>query len=154
MRFFDGLNEYENKELDAGNLKIRSSRAELLIALNPILTDQIQSKYVEYPMDINRRTLIAAGGHYSVTPSVIVLRDYLLRELSNKRSIREINEDALVHLLRLTKHLKECRQKLIQRSIKSAVQTAINLGLITHHERCIGAEGQWKYIFYLNPDFE
>ncbi|HLB52485.1 MAG TPA: hypothetical protein VJK48_02105, partial [Chlamydiales bacterium] len=86
----------------------------MIIALNPLLTDQINSKYVEYPSDINKRMVIAAGGHRLVTESMIALRDYLLRELSARRFQPEINEEKLFLILKLEKYLKSKRKKLIQ----------------------------------------
>ena len=76
----------EAARLNRGDEKVREAKGELIIQLHPILTDQIEYKYVEYPQDINRRTIIAAGGDpRSVTHAVNTLRDWVLRELSNKR---------------------------------------------------------------------
>jgi hypothetical protein len=154
ISFFEGLTDAEAKELDQGNEELRERRGELIIALNPLLTDQISSKYVEYPVDINRRTVIASGGHRLVTESVIALRDYLLREISSKRRISEINEEKLVLILKLENYVKSKRKQRILDRISSAIQAAKNLGLITHYERVIGASGQWKYEFHLNGKFE
>ena len=154
ISFFEGLTEDEKRALNTGCEKIRESRGELIIALNPLLTDQINSKYVEYPADINRRTMIAAGGYKFVTESTIALRDYILREISAKRRNSEINEDNLIRLLKLEKYLKAKRRKLIENRIQSAIQTVRNLGFIMKCEKVIGAEGQWKYAFYLNLDYD
>lgn len=153
ISFFEGLTDEEAKKLDDGNEEVRERRGELIIGFNPLLTDQINSKYVEYPEDINRRTMIAAGGYKLVTESVNALRDYLLREISNKRKTAEINEDNLTHILKLDAYLKASRKSRIKARMQSAIQAAKNLGLITHFERVQGALGQWKYIFHLNPDF-
>ena len=153
IRFYEGLTDEEKKELDQGNEELRERRGELIIAFNPILTDQINSKYVEYPEDINRRTMIAAGGHKLITESTIALRDYLLRDMSNKRKTTEINEEKLTIILKLENYLKEKRKKRVEQRITSSIQTVKNLGLITHHERIIGSSCQWKYIFHLNQDF-
>lgn len=154
ISFFEGLTEEERKGLDQGDERIRESRGELIIAINPLLTDQINSKYVEYPEDINRRTVIAAGGHRLVTESIIALRDYMLREISAGRKTSEINEEKLVFLLKLDNYVKSNRKSRIQDRIKSAIQSVKNLGLIKDYEKIIGASGQWKYVFGLNPDFE
>jgi hypothetical protein len=154
VSFFEGLTEEEKKKLDQGNEQIRERRGELVIALNPLLTDQINSKYVEYPADINRRTVIASGGHRLVTESIIALRDYLLREISSKRYKCEINEDKIILILKLDKYLKQGRRKRIQDNIESSIQAAKNLGLITELHRIMGTAAQWKYAFRLNPKFE
>jgi uncharacterized protein YfaA (DUF2138 family) len=125
----------------------------LIIALNPLLTDQISSKYVEYPEDINRRTVIAAGGHRLVTESMIALRDYLMREVSSRRKKCEINEETLIMLTKLTNYKKQGRKKRLQEAIESTIQFVKNLKLIANHERIVGTGGQWKHIFYLNDEF-
>ena len=154
VRFFEGLTEEERRELDQNNETVREKRGELVIAFNPLLTDQINAKYVEYPEDINRRTMIACGGHKLVTESVIALRDWMLREISTKRKTAEINDTKLPFLLKLDKYVQQKRKKLIQARIQTAIQAVKNLGLITHHEMAVGASGQWKHIFHLNLDFE
>jgi hypothetical protein len=153
IRFFEGLTDEEKQELNEGDEEIRERRGELVIALNPLLTDQINSKYVEYPEDINRRTVIAAGGHRLVTESMICVRDYLMRELSAGRSKSQINEEKLILVLKLDKYKKQGRKKRVMESIDASIQFAKNLRLLLKHERIIGAEGQWKHIFHLNTEF-
>lgn len=154
VSFYEGLTDEERKEIDQGNEQVRERRGELVIALNPLFTDQINSKYVEYPEDINRKTVIAAGGSRLITESIISLRDYLMREISSKRSKCEINEDKLAYTLKLERYLKQRRKKRIQDNIDSAIRAAKNLGLITGFERTLGSLSQRKYVFHLNPKFE
>jgi len=153
LNFFAGLTEEQSRQIDEGKSKVREKKGELIVAFNPILTDQIHSKYVEYPIDINRRTLIAAGGHRHVTESVIALRDWMLREISAKRKVAEINEDKLPFILKLDQYVKEGRKKLIQARMGTAIQAVKNLGLVAQHERVSGSQGQWKHVFSLNPHF-
>lgn len=153
IKFYEGLTDDEKQKLNEGNEEIRERRGELIIALNPLLTDQISSKYVEYPEDINRRTAIAAGGYRHVTESMICLRDYLMREISSKRKKCEINEEKIIMLLKLDKYKKQGRKKRIADYIESSIQFTKNLRLVTEHERMTGAEGQWKHLFCLNEDF-
>jgi hypothetical protein len=154
VSFFEGLTEQEKAQLDSGNQEVRERRGELVIRLNPLLRDQIDSKYVDYPEDINRRTVIAAGGHRHVTESVIALRDWMLRELSAKRETAEINEENLPYLLKLDSYLKEKRKSRVQSRVESAIQAVKNLGLVSSVEKVVGASGQPKYIFHINPQFE
>lgn len=154
VQYTPNLTDGELKRLDKGDQKIRQAKGELIIALNPILTDQINSKYVEYPQDISRRTIIAAGGdHRSVTQATNTLRDYILRDLSAKRYERHINADKLPYLLKLEKYVEQGRKKLLRESIERAIQTCKNLNLITEVIKTTGADGQEKYIFHLNKDF-
>ena len=154
ISFFEGLTEDEKRKLDKGSHDIREKRGELVIAFNPILTDQINTKYIEYPSDINRKTVIAAGGHRFVTESMIALRDYMFREISNKRYVVEINEDKFIYLLKLDNYIRAKRKKLIQQRVDGSIQFGRKLGLIESYERVIGAQGQWKYHFCLNEKFE
>lgn len=144
----------EAGRLSRGDEKVREAKGELIIQLHPILTDQIESKYVEYPQDINRRTIIAAGGdHRSVSLAINTLRDWVLRELSNKRYECQINADKLPYMLKLDNYVKQGRKKLIKETIDKAIQVCKNLNLIVEVTEEVGAEGQLKYVFKLNPDF-
>lgn len=153
VSFFEGLTEEEVEKLDSGSDLLRDRKGELIIALNPLLTDQINSKYVEYPSDINKRTVIAAGGYKLVTESMLALRDYMLRELSARRFQCEINEERLLLILKLENYIKSKRKKIIQQRVEDAIQFIKNLGLIENCDRVIGALGQWKYVFHLRKEF-
>lgn len=155
VKYTSNLTNAEADKLDKGDDRIFQAKGELIIALNPILTDQINSKYVEYPQDINRRTIIAAGGdHRSVTQAVITLRDYMLREISAKRYEFQINSDRLPYLLKLDNYVEKSRKKRIAQTIEKAIQTCKRLNLLLDHTETQGVEGQAKHIFKLNPDFE
>lgn len=154
VNYIEGLSEADLKKLNSGDTEIREKRGELLIALNPIFIDQINTKYVEYPFDINRRTTIAAGGHLYITESMIVLRDYMLREISSKRFEVEINEDKLPYVIRLDQYIKSRRKKLTAQRIADAIECCKKLGIILDVDIITGSEGQRKYVFKLNKNFE
>lgn len=153
VSFFEALTPNEDKSLDAGDSVSREKKEELVIRLNPLLRDQIDSKYVEYPEDIDKRMAIAAGGPKRVTESAIALRDWLMREVSLNHRKWEINEEKLPFLLKLDAYVKTGRKGRIQERILSAIQTAKNLGILLEYEIVLGAEGQNKYVFHINPDF-
>lgn len=145
----------EAARLSQGDERVRDRKGELIIALNPILTDQINSKWVEYPQDINRRTIIAAGGdHRKVTEAINTLRDLCLSELSKGRNEFERNAERLPWLLKLDNYVKQGRKKLLGEAIEKAVTACKNLGLILDVTTGTGAEGQIKYTFKLNPNFQ
>lgn len=144
----------EAEQLAQGDDRIREAKGELIIGLHPVLTDQIGTKYVEYPEDINRRTIIAAGGdHRNVTPAINTLRDWLMRELANKRYECQINADKLPYLLKLDRYVEQGRKKLIREAIEKAIQACKSLNLLLDVSESVGAEGQPKYVFKLNPEF-
>ena len=154
VSYIEDMTDAEVQSLNKGEDSVREKKGELIIALNPLLTDQISSKYVEYPTDINKRTMIASGGHLHVTESINALRDYMLREMSNKRYKCEINFERLPYVLKLDNYIKNYRKKLIQQRVDGAIKAVRNLGIILDVEITDGARGQKKYIFTLNKDFE
>jgi hypothetical protein len=156
VTFLD-LTKKEAEEIDKGNLKLKAEKSEIVILLNPIFIDQIDTKFIEYPIDINKRTAIAAGGHSRVTQSINNLRDYLIRAISaNKKkkiAITEINMDKLPFLLGLDKYFKQRKRKRIEEIINRAVETVVNMRLVNKAERIEGVNGQYKFVFELNLDF-
>ena len=137
-----------------GNHKIRENKGEFIIALNPIFTDQIDTKFVEFPVDTNRRMVIAAGGHNKVTASMQILMEWMHREISAKRFRTEINEDKLPFILGLEKYVKEKRKKLLQERIDKDIQANINMGIILSVEKVPNSIGGMKWVFFLNKDYE
>lgn len=154
MEGFGGLTPEELKKNDNGNTAIRKQKGKLIIVLNPLLTDQINSKYVKYPSDINKRTMIAAGGALKITESINDLRDYLLREKSAKRYSCPINEKNLITKLRLTTYAESGRKKLTQKRIDDAINACKKLHILEYVKKEIGAEGQIKYTFLINKKFK
>lgn len=154
MSYIEGLTESELNNLDSADSNIREKRNELIIGLNPIFVDQINTKYIEYPSDINKRTTIAAGGHMCVTESIIILRDYMLREISAGRFRAEINEEKLPYILHLDGYIKQRKRKLVAERTQSAINAVKNLGIICDVEKVVGSDGQQKYVFSLNNSFE
>ncbi len=154
VKYIKDLTDDELKRLDKGDERIRQAKGEIILALNPILTDQIQTKYVEYPEDINRRMIIAVGGHANrVTQAMHILADWCVREISNKRYKFEINADKLPYALKLDKYIQESRRKKIQLTIDNAIQACKNLGLIQDVSQEAGKSGQPKYVFTLNKGY-
>jgi len=141
-------------------------RGELAIALNPVLIDQIDTNFIEYPIDIDRRTILAAealNGRYP--PAVIRLRDFLIREISHqnrslennkkgKNGTAEVNEEKLPYVLGLERYISEGRRKLIKQNTEKAFKAVTALGLVSKIDRVIGAEGQYKYVFCLNLEWK
>lgn len=150
------LSNVERSILDSGrnDEKIREKKGGFIFKLSPILTDQIDRKYVEYPIDINRRTEIASGGKQKVTQAINNLRDYLMRELSAKRFKCEINSEKLAYQLGLANYIKDKRKKLIREKIEDAINACKKLNLLLESEEVDGALGQKKWVFTINKDFE
>lgn len=152
--FIPDLTEEEKARLDKGEQSIREAKGEIVIALNPIFTDQIDTKFIEFPMDTNRRLVIAAGGHKKVTASMQTLMEWMLRDLSAKRYKTEINEENLPYVLGLEKYVKQKRKKLLQERMSKDIQAITNLGLIVKSEKQPNATGGFKWVFHLNKDYK
>jgi len=129
-----------------------SKREETVILLNPIFRRQIDSKFILYPTDITRRTIIAYGSH-NLSETALKLRDYLMRELSSKHYEPVINLDRLYWMLN-EKWMRESRRKKVKEFTERAIDTRKALGLLLKHEIKTGATGEPKVIFYINKSWE
>lgn len=152
--FMPDLTSEEKERLDSGDNSIRDAKGEIVIALNPIFTDQIDTKFIEFPIDTNRRLVIAAGGHNKVTSSMQTLMEWMLRDLSAKRFKTEINEENLPYMLGLEKYVKQNRKKLLQERIEKDVHAMINMGIVLEVEKKPNSTGGVKWIFHLNKEYE
>jgi hypothetical protein len=129
-----------------------NKKEDTVIMLNPIFRRQIDSKFILYPNDINKRTIIAYGNH-NVSDITLRLRDYLMRELSSKHYKSEIYLDKLYYLL-AEKWMRESRKTKIKDFTIKALDTVITLGLLKSYEIKTGATGEAKIIFILNKDWD
>jgi len=154
LQIFDNLSTEEAAKVEGYNTEFRTHAVEYILSLHPIITDQIDSKYIEFPEDIDYRTKIAAESPLSVSEAIILLRDYLISEMSAGRYESEINEENLVYKLRLDKHIRSRKKDRLQEQLAKAIQVSQHLGIILDVEKTTGSMGQNKYIFKLNKDFE
>ena len=138
--------EYNKEDIEL------SKKEETVILLNPIFRRQINSKFILYPNDINKRTIIAYGSH-NVSDIALRLRDYLIRELSSKRYQPEINLDKLYYLL-AEKWMRESRKKKVKEYTEKALETVKALGLLLSYEIKTASTGEPKVVFTLNKDWE
>ncbi len=129
-----------------------SKTEETIILLNPIFRRQIDSKFILYPNDINRRTIIAYGSH-NLSDTVLRLREYLAKELSLKHYDPEIKLDKLYYMLN-EKWMKESRKKKVKEYLDKALDTVKALGLLLSYEILTGATGEPKVIFHINKSWE
>lgn len=129
-----------------------SKKEETVVILSPIFRRQIDSKFILYPNDITRRTIIAYGSS-NLSDAALRLRDYLLREFSSKRYEPEINLDKL-YLTLCEKWMNESRKKKVKQYTEKAIETVKALGLLSKHEIVPDSKGNSKVIFFLNKDWE
>lgn len=129
-----------------------NKQEETVILLNPIFRRQIDSKFILYPNDINRRTIIAYGSH-NLSEITLRLRDYLIREISSKRYSSEIGLDRLYWMLS-EKWMKESRKKKVKEFTDKALETVTALGILESYKVKTSSTGEPKIIFTLNKDWE
>ncbi len=121
---------------------------DTIIYLNPIFRDQIETKYINYPIGITKRMIEAWGGH-GIPEIVFKLRDYLAREHSSKRFKCEISLEKLYWQLS-EKWMKEGRKKLTHSYMEKAIETIKKLGLLKEYNIENNKKGEPKIIFILN----
>lgn len=138
--------EYNKEDIEL------SKKEETVILLNPIFRRQIDSKFILYPNDINKRTIIAYGSH-NVSDITLRLRDYLLRLHSSPKMSREITLDRLYYLL-AEKWMRESRKKKVKEYTEKALETVKAMGLLLSYEIKTASTGEPKIVFTLNKDWE
>lgn len=139
-------------EYDKNNSEVDRGVNDTEIILNPIFRRQIDSKFILYPNDINRRTIIAYGNS-NVSDITLRLRDYLNRERSSKRYKPEISLERLYYLL-AEKWMRESRKKKVKQYTEKALDTVTDLGLLLSYEIKTTKTGEPKIVFKLNKDWE
>lgn len=153
IKYYEGISKDEDKLLDKKDRKLSHERGEIILKLNPLFIDQLDTKFILYPVDINKRTEIASGGSLKVTGAITRLRDYLLRSKSNKVYTVKIDKENLPYILGLENYIKESRKKLISQRVEESLQAVKNLGLVIEVNEITGAKYQPQYQFILNKDF-
>ena len=128
-------------------------KTETVILLNPIFRRQIDSKFIFYPNDINKRTIIAYGSP-NVSDITLRLRDYLMKEHALKHFTPDIKLDRLYYLL-AEKWMRESRKKKVREYTEKALETMITLGLLESYKiEPAKTTGEPKVVFTLNKDWE
>jgi len=138
--------EFNKEDIELSKLE------ETVILLNPIFKREIDSKFILYPNDINKRTIIAYGSH-NLPEITLRLREYLMREYSSKRYKPEIGLNKLYYLL-AEKWMRESRKAKVKQYTEKALETVKTLGLLESYEIKTGSTGEPKVIFTLNKSWE
>lgn len=129
----------------------RKEVEEIIVYLNPIFRDQIETKYINYPTDLNKKMVEAWGGQ-NISEIMYKLRDYLAREYSAKRFRCEINLDNLYWQLS-EKWVLQRNTTKIQEYLDRSIKALINLGLLKEFSLENNKTGGKKYVFTLNENW-
>lgn len=131
-----------------------SDEGKIVINFHAVFVHQIDTNFISYPTDINKRIEIACGGANKVTTPVRALVDKLMFKLSKKQYTYTIDEHNLPHTLGLETEMRQGRKSRIKSKIESTIKAVINLGLVLQVELTKGKYQQPQYIFTLNKDFQ
>ena len=139
--------EYSKEDIELSKIE------ETIVVLNPIFRRQIDSKFILYPNDINKRTIIAYGSH-NLSDIALRLRDYLLKELSLKHYEPEIMLDRLYYLV-AERWMRESRKTKVKEYTEKALEVVTGLGLLESYKIAKAkTTGEPKVVFKINKDFE
>jgi hypothetical protein len=131
-------------------------KTELVISFNPVLIDQLETRYLLYARDISSRIAEAAGGPNSVTNAMTQLTDYLIRAIHTQREkspAHFVYTETLINKLGLSKYKRAGRRKLVQDRLLNAIRVTKIIGLHGGVERKAGKDGREGYEFTLNLDY-
>lgn len=132
--------------------KVMNQRGEVVILLNAIFRDQIETKYILFPKDITKRMIEAAGTH-KIPEAMYKLRDYLARAHANKDYTPEIGLKKLYWTL-ADDFMKASKLKRVAEITQRAIEVVKKLGLLESHQIVTGKSGEQKVIFTLNKDWQ
>ena len=156
ITIFKDLTSKQKDQVHQGDKKTRERKGEEIFAMNPIFRDQIETKYLRYPVDLTSRIRKASCKiKCKETPSTYCLITYLARAHSGKCYTTEISEQVLIKTLELEKIETEKRKKRISSRINCDIQIAIEIGLVEKYSRVARKNpgDGYKYIFYLNQEW-
>lgn len=131
-------------------------KTELIIKFNPILIDQLETRYLLYTRDIAPRIAEAAGGPKKVTGAMTQLTDYLIRAITTQKKrgepVHGVYTDTLINKLGLSGVRKKDTARASER-LSDAIRVTKSLGLHTGTRKKTGKDGREKIEFTLNLDY-
>jgi len=157
------LSEKELSTISSSDL--HGTKSKLLFKFNPIITNNIREKYVEFPEDLHLRIskTKVIGKRGKVPQCVNLMRDYLMREKQGEKNrqkdhngniLIERDEEKLVKILGLEKEWKEGRKGRVRKYIKKAFDVFSEIELIKKVDQVQGKRSQPKYTITINKDFK
>jgi len=159
-----GLTPEEAKILDSGNsqdsMEVFRKRGSIIIKFCPIFIDSIKRNYLEYPKRINEMTALASGGVKRVTESIIILRDYLRRQIKINKDkklgdLHAISKEEIIKKLGLEIYSNKNRLSDLKKALEKSYNACMNknLNLITNVKERRGVRGQRMVVFTLNLEW-
>jgi len=140
------FNEKENSKYVKGNNDVFTKKEDFIISFNPIFIDQIKTKFVLFPTDLEDKISLASPKR--VKTATNNLRDYLLRGFSNKKYSQQIYKNKLEDVLNISHQRKARREALLN----EALEVCVKVELLENYSITTTSKGE-KFIFKLNPNF-
>ena len=139
------FNKEEFSKYTKGDENLFRQKEAFVISFNPIFSDQIKTKFVLFPTDLEDKISLASPKRVKISTNN--LRDYLLRGLSSKNYSQEIYKEKLLEILDVSKKRKAIREALLN----EAFEVCKEVGLLESYSTTITSKGE-KYILKLNPN--
>lgn len=148
------LTETESQEIENNQLLVEGKRGKFLFRFNPIFTNSIRERYVEFPEDIHLRIARSSGKKGRVSQCTNLMRDFLFREKQQKRYTVVRDEETLFRILNLEKMRKEGRKKKVNEMLQKSFDIFLKIELLKDIQKSLGKKGQVQYTMEINPDFK
>ncbi|MFC5410733.1 hypothetical protein ACFPMF_15530 [Larkinella bovis] len=156
------LNVYNHKntKLSSEGVIINQT-TEVIIRLNPVFRDQIESKYISLPEDLLSRIVMANGGSHKIPESTFRLIRYLAHAKANAASgVTKFGYNPEIYAENLFWKVAENYMRdptrtfsYTQKVVERAIKIATDIGLLLGHKVTLGANNMPKYTFGINPDW-
>lgn len=147
------LSESESQAIDNNTSLLEGKNCLFLFKFQPIFTNNIRERYVEFPEDIHLRISDAVGKDRYAS-CINLMRDLLFREKSSKRYEILRDKETLIGNLKLYKFWKENRKKKVNEMILECLKVFKKIGLIVEWEETRGVLGQAQYKMQIDKNFK
>jgi len=141
-------------------MEVFRKRGSIIIKFCSIFIDSIKRNYLEYPKRINEMTALASGGVKRVTESIIILRDYLRRQIKINKDKKlgdqhAISKEEMINKLGLETYSNKNRLSDLKNALDKSYNACMdkNLNLITGVKERRGVQGQRIIVFTLNLEW-
>ena len=137
-------------------------KKELVVILHPVIRDQIETKSVDFPLDLTKR-MIEAYGSPDISEITTKLMLELARAHSGRRALQKDEEGNYIYSIGVNTLYwkiadnymnantgKTKRGPLIKKYFDKSIETCKTLGLLVKHEIKTGKSGEQIVDFYLS----
>ena len=124
-----------------------------IIGFHRVCTEALNSRYVLYPLNIDKLTADACGGSKKITSSITKLRDFALQQISFKQQCTIRNEAELDSMLGLDEEIRRGGKKRGNKKRDTTITAIKKMNLIKNCKTQIGKQGQKQYSFEFNLDY-